>query len=330
MLIQGIGSAVQTYESARSARRQAQAENTSSDTSTAVSRPVPAPAAPTPATPASAVSTPVRPQTINSGSNTTVYTPGASTPIFRPTPPAPTDLSVITSSPAVPGNSASPTPANKAPIATRPAPAAVPSLPAGLAPNRPAPAAPANTQGGSVAGDCVSDNGQIKCGGPAEPAPTGNNTSPWPQTSAPGVSGGGNHGDIAPQQGQGGNGGNVNGGGSASSGGNGSVGSRVPSSNAGEYEPANQYDGCVRTRSDPNMYNWLAIQNSCSVPVRVAFRTEHGLGASTLAPGANHSIGLTSAEAGQVYLAICRSGFFAVDASGRAWSGYGQYQCRRN
>lgn len=102
-----------------------------------------------------------------------------------------------------------------------------------------------------------------------------------------------------------------------------------------QYRPGSQFDGCIRQFYDAQTYNWLSFQNTCGVPLHVHFIAKNpGVGVSSmdLAPGAKNSTGQSQSEVNAhngFALAICDSGFLAVDASGLGWThASAPYRCR--
>jgi hypothetical protein len=102
-----------------------------------------------------------------------------------------------------------------------------------------------------------------------------------------------------------------------------------------QYRPGSQYDSCIRQFYDPQTYNWLAFQNTCSQPLHVQFIAKTpGFGASAmdLPGGGKNNTGQSQSEVSAhngFNLAICDGGFLAVDASGLAWNrATDPYRCK--
>ena len=80
---------------------------------------------------------------------------------------------------------------------------------------------------------------------------------------------------------------------------------------------------CIREFWDPNDYNWLSFQNTCSQPIRVDFIAANpddtfGMSAKDLAPGQADSTGWSQTDVSRkrgFVLFVCPAGYLAVDSA---------------
>lgn len=133
-------------------------------------------------------------------------------------------------------------------------------------------------------------------------------------------------------------------GGSASSGGVGAEGSSGATSFGGSSggNPSRFVTplsvSCVRAFYDPQMYNWLAFENTCTVSMHLTFifATEQSGSAMDLGPGRHDSTGDSAGDVrgrlGDAYKVFpCPAGSYAVNPGGRSGVTYSSttYQCQR-
>lgn len=94
---------------------------------------------------------------------------------------------------------------------------------------------------------------------------------------------------------------------------------------------------CVRQFWDPQYYNWLSLENDCSVSIYVSFifNTPKGWamnGSMNLAPGAHNNTGFSSSDinqAGGFQFYVCPANSVPVDPSGNILkSNVAQYTCK--
>ncbi len=92
---------------------------------------------------------------------------------------------------------------------------------------------------------------------------------------------------------------------------------------------------CLRAFYDPNRYNWLTLENTCSVGIHVVFRSRTGYssGSVELNPGRSSSTGSSRREVEQVgglAYAVCPLGSSPRTADGRYWdNATAAYHCEQ-
>jgi hypothetical protein len=99
-----------------------------------------------------------------------------------------------------------------------------------------------------------------------------------------------------------------------------------------------EYNGCIRQYYDPNMYNWLSYENTCSQSLSVVFVANEpghgGGGAMDLGPGRHNSTGLTRREVdsnGGFELYVCPAGYVPVGPDGQYVTRViPQFRCKRS
>ena len=89
------------------------------------------------------------------------------------------------------------------------------------------------------------------------------------------------------------------------------------------YESGGVYDHCIKEFYEPQLYDWLAFENSCDVAVHVLYCKRGAdracVGSFDLTPGSHESTGRDRRQVkayGGMDRYVCRKGFLAVDDRG--------------